>query len=132
MKFIRLAPSAGYDGLSREKSVRWFVANDLLSQIPWVREALGPRHYPCPDLLPLLIDQKKSIVIAKTYSGENGRGRILRTFYLRAGDIDAYSKIGTCPVEAVHIPSIRIGEPSDPAFPYIAKDKLMTVDDLPF
>ena len=102
------SPSGRDRGLDRwrpekEKQIRWNLPPDEALSLPWVRECIG--NHPRPFNL-----------IAKA---TDGRGKALRTWYLRKDDLEVYAELGTCPSEAIYPPSIALGIPTEPALPHL-------------
>jgi hypothetical protein len=95
--------------LERETALVWLLPEAEGRGLPWLRERF-------PTTRP-----KRSDLIAFT---TDTRGRCIRAWFSRREDQAAYlqmvaSGAGTCPIEAVHPPSIQLGQPSQPAHPHL-------------
>jgi hypothetical protein len=92
--------------LAAEVSVIWRFIN--FDRLPWLRERFVNRRHDTPDLMAYTI---------------NSRGRIVRAFYARLNDLEAYasSALATCPIEAVDPLTIVPGKPAEPAHPKLLR-----------
>ena len=91
--------------LAAEVRVIWPCNFD---RVPWLRERFVNRRRDTPDLMAYTIDS---------------RGRIVRAFYARLNDLEAYARSAsaTCPIEAVDPLTIVPGQPAEPAHPKLLR-----------
>jgi hypothetical protein len=95
--------------LEQEVQITWLLPEPEARQLPWLRERFWGKRPKRPDLI--------------AYSTD-ARGRCIRCWLSRPEDRHAYAELlrkgcGTAPIEAVHPPTIAVGQPALPAHPFL-------------
>lgn len=95
--------------LEREATIVWLLPEAESRALPWVRERFWSKRPKRADLI--------------AFSTDN-RGRCIRCWLSRPEDRHAYAELlrkgcGTAPIEAVHPPTIAVGQPALPAHPFL-------------